>query len=299
MPFLLLLVLLLHYGEGKCCKNFRFFAVGTDVYAVARRGFFIVLGNDYINTSRGNTAALFCLPRSLTQHAPCFPFPFLAFVAGSQVVSSGEEAPSSRAVRPSTRSRRGRRRSDHSPSSSSPDRTPGADEGQESGDSGSQGNEGSDGSSVSRQSALPADPQQRAPHVEEAPSDSGARRQRRSATSPTSHHHEQPRLEDSPGTGTPPLLSSASRSMDARLEQARRRKSAARAAISPASPPPPISPTQRGRRGDRRKGGVRRIETRRVGRRTAGSDGRLRGCGVFHRSGSRTGCPLTFGPHGG
>ena len=39
------------------------------------------MGNDYVNTSRGNTAALFCLPRSLTQHAPCFPFPFLALVA--------------------------------------------------------------------------------------------------------------------------------------------------------------------------------------------------------------------------
>ena len=142
--------------------------MGTDVYAVARRGLFIVLGNDYVTTCRGNTAALFCLPRSLTQHAPCFPFPFLALVAGSQVVSSGDEAPSSRAVRPSTRSRRGRRGSGHTPSSSSPDRTPGADEGQESGDSGSQGNEGSDGSSVSRQSALPAeDPQQRAPHVED------------------------------------------------------------------------------------------------------------------------------------
>ena len=94
---------------------FIFFAVGTDVYAVARRGLCIVLGNDYVTTSRGNTAALFCLPRSLTQHAPCFPFPFLALVAGSQVVSSGDEAPSSRAVRPSTRSRRGRRRSGHSP----------------------------------------------------------------------------------------------------------------------------------------------------------------------------------------
>ena len=94
----------------------------------------------------------------------------------------------------------------------------GGDEGQESGDSGSQGNEGSAGSSVSRQSALPAqDPQQRAPHVEEAPSDSGARRQRRSATSPTSHHHERPRLEGSPGTGTSPPLSSASRSMDCLL----------------------------------------------------------------------------------
>ena len=188
-----------------CYPIFFFFAVGTDVYAVARRGLFIVLGNDYVNTSRGNTAALFCLPRSLTQHAPCFPFPFLAFVAGSQVVSSGEEAPSSRA-RPSTRSRRGRRRSDHSSSSSSPDRTPGVDEGQESGDSGSQGNEGSEGSPVSRKSALPAgDPQQHETHVEEAPSDSGARRQRRSAASSPSHHHERPRLEGSPGTGTPPL----------------------------------------------------------------------------------------------
>ena len=46
---------------------FIFFAVGTDVYAVARRGLCIVLGNDYVTTSRGNTAALFCLPRSLTQ----------------------------------------------------------------------------------------------------------------------------------------------------------------------------------------------------------------------------------------
>ena len=117
MPFLLLLVLLLHYGEDKCCSNFRrwcrryvavftavgaaitlwrgqmllkfsplvsalrfIFAEGTNVYAVARRGLFIVLRNDYVNTSRGNTAALFCLPRSLTQHAPCCPFPFLAFV---------------------------------------------------------------------------------------------------------------------------------------------------------------------------------------------------------------------------
>ena len=82
MPFLLLLMLLLHYGEGKRCSNFRrwcrrydavftavgaaitlwrgqmlpkfsplvsalcypFFAVGTDVYAVARRVFFYSLG---------------------------------------------------------------------------------------------------------------------------------------------------------------------------------------------------------------------------------------------------------------
>ena len=66
--------------------------------------------------------------------------------------------------------------------------------------------------------------------MEDAPSDSGARGQRRSAI-PSSHHQEQPRLERSPGTGTPPPLSSASRSMDARLEQARRRKSAAQAAI--------------------------------------------------------------------
>ena len=227
-------MLLLHNGEGKCCSNFRRWcsryvaylnAVGVRVtlpkmfcwYLARMRTFTQLSDGDFVSFCGTNTLLLlvvgalqhyYCLPRSLTQHTPCFPFPFLAFVAGSQVVSSGEEAPSSRAVRPSTRSRRGRRRSDHSPSSSSPDRTPGADEGQESGDSGSQGNEGSDGSSVSRQSALPAeDPQQRAPHVEEAPSDSGARRQRRSATSPTSHHHEQPRLEGSPGTGTPPPLS--------------------------------------------------------------------------------------------
>ena len=174
------------------------------------------MGNDYVNPSRGNTAALICLPRSLTRHAPCFPF--LAFVAGLQVVSSGEEAPSSRAVRPSTRSRRGRRRSAHSSSSSSPDRTPGADEGQESGDSGSQGNDGSEGSPVSHKSALPAGaPQQRETHMEATPSDSGARRQRRSAASSPSHHHERPRLEGSPGTGTPPPLSSAARSMDCLL----------------------------------------------------------------------------------
>ena len=42
------------------------FGAGTAVCAVARRGLFIVLGNDYVTTSRRNTAALFCLPRYLS-----------------------------------------------------------------------------------------------------------------------------------------------------------------------------------------------------------------------------------------
>ena len=51
------------------------FGASTDVYAVARRGLCLVLGNDYVTTSRGNTAAFFCLPRSLTQHTPFCPSP--------------------------------------------------------------------------------------------------------------------------------------------------------------------------------------------------------------------------------
>ena len=168
------------------------------------------------------------------QHnTPCSAPPhFLALAAGSQVVSSGDDAPSSWAVRPSTRSRRGRRGSGHSPRSSPP-RTRRADEGQESSDSGTQGSEGSDGSSQdSRQSALPAeDPQQRTSKVEEAPSDSRARWQRQSATSPKQQHHEQPRPAGSPGMGAPPPWRSTSQSVDARLEQARRRKTAARETI--------------------------------------------------------------------
>ena len=119
------------------------------------------------------------------------------------------------------------------PRSSSPIGTRGGDEGQESSDSGTQGSEGSDSSSQdSRQSALPAeDPQQRTSKVEEAPSDSRARWQRQSATSPKQQHHEQPRPAGSPGTGAPPPWRSTSQSVDVRLEQARRRKTAARETI--------------------------------------------------------------------
>ena len=106
--------------------------------------------------------------------------------------------------------------------------------GKESSDSGTQEREDSDhGSHDSRAHSAPTaaeEPTHRTPSMEDAPSDSGARGQRRSAI-PSSHHQEQPRLERSPGTGTPPPLSSASRSMDARLEQARRRQSAAQAAL--------------------------------------------------------------------
>ena len=42
------------------------FGAGTAVCAVAQRGLFIVLGNDYVTTSRRNTAALLCLPRYLS-----------------------------------------------------------------------------------------------------------------------------------------------------------------------------------------------------------------------------------------
>ena len=139
-----------------------------------------------------------------------------------------------RNVRPSTRSRRGRRGSGQSSRSESPPKTRTADVGKESSDSGTQEREDSDhGSHDSRGHSAPTaaeEPTHRTPSMEDAPSDSGARGQRRSAI-PSSHHQEQPRLEGSPGTGTPPPLSSASRSMDASLEQARRRKSAAQAAI--------------------------------------------------------------------
>ena len=113
LPFLLLLLLLLHYGEGKRCSNFRrwcrrydavftavgaaiilwrgqmllkfsplvsalcypFFAVGTDVYAVARRFFFIVLGNDYVATCSRGTAALFLPFQVLDTTHPVLPPP--------------------------------------------------------------------------------------------------------------------------------------------------------------------------------------------------------------------------------
>ena len=188
-PFFYFFLFCRGYGRLRSCTTGTFYSLGKRLrYYLSWEHCSIILPSQVLNATH-----------------PVLPFPSLALVAGSQVVSSGDDTPSSRAVRLSTRSRRGRRGSGLSPSSSSPDRAPRADEEQESGDSGSQGNEGSDDSSDSRQSALPAeDPQQRAPHVEEAPSDSGVRWQRRSVTSPTPQHHEQPRLEGSPGTGTPP-----------------------------------------------------------------------------------------------
>ena len=92
----------------------------------------------------------FCLPRSLTQRTPFWPRPASnssPLRPLSQVDSSGEDAPSSRNVRPSTRSRRGRQGSGQSPCFASPARTWRADAEKESSESGSPEGEALDGGS--------------------------------------------------------------------------------------------------------------------------------------------------------
>ena len=101
LPILLLLVLLLHNGEGKCCSNFRrwcwryaahFTAVGVRVplpkmfcwYLARMRTFTQLSDGDFVSFCGTNTFLLlvvgalqhyFCLPRSLTQRTPFWPRP--------------------------------------------------------------------------------------------------------------------------------------------------------------------------------------------------------------------------------
>ena len=102
--------------------------------------------------------------------------------------------------------------------------------GKESRDSGTQESETSDeGSQVSRGHSAPtAEAKHPTPKVEEAPSDSGARRQRQSAT-PSEHQRTvQPRPTDSPKMGTSSPRRTTLQSENVRLEQARRREAVAR-----------------------------------------------------------------------
>ena len=86
--------------------------------------FFIVLGNDYVTTCSRGTAALFLPFQVLDTTHPVLPPPNSSPLRPlSRVVSSGEDAPSSRNVRPSTHSRRGRRGPGQFPCSASPDAT--------------------------------------------------------------------------------------------------------------------------------------------------------------------------------
>ena len=102
--------------------------------------------------------------------------------------------------------------------------------GKESRDSGTQESETSDeGSQVSRGHSAPtAEAKHPTPKVEEAPSDSGARWQRQSAT-PSAHQRTvQPRPTDSPKMGTSSPRRTTLQSENVRLEQARRREAVAR-----------------------------------------------------------------------
>ena len=100
-PSLLLLVLLLHCGEGKCCSNLRrwcrryaahFIAVGVRItlpkmfcWYLARMRTFTQLSNGDCVSIRGTNTLLllvvgtlqqyFCLPRSLTQRITFWPRP--------------------------------------------------------------------------------------------------------------------------------------------------------------------------------------------------------------------------------
>ena len=139
MAILLLLMLLLHYGEGKYWPNFRrwctryaaphvllVFGAGTDVCAVARRGLCLVLWDEYVTTTCSrSTAALFLPSQVLDTTHPVLapPLHFLTLAAPLQEVSFGDDATLSRSVRPSTRSRRGRRGPGQFPRSASPDAT--------------------------------------------------------------------------------------------------------------------------------------------------------------------------------
>ena len=102
--------------------------------------------------------------------------------------------------------------------------------GKESGDSGTQESDDSDGGSQNSRGHT-EEPKHRKPGVEEAPSDLGARWQRQSATSSEHQQPEQPRPAGSPRMGTSPPRRTNSQSVNARLEQARRRKAAARETI--------------------------------------------------------------------
>ena len=107
--------------------------------------------------------------------------------------------------------------------------------GKESSDSGTQEREDSDQvSHDSRGHSAPTaaeEPTHRTPSMEDAPSDSGARGQRRSAILSAHQQPEQPRPADSTRMGTFPPRRSSSQSVYARLEQARRRKAAARETV--------------------------------------------------------------------
>ena len=149
------------------------------------------------------------------------------------MVSSGEDAPSSRNVRPSTRSHRGRQGSGQSPRSASPARTRRADAAQESSESGSPESEALDGGSHhSRGLSVPNEehPKLPSPREEGAPSDSGARWQRQPASAASEEHQRpaQPRPVVAHRMGTPPSRRTDSSSAKMRLEQARRRRTAAR-----------------------------------------------------------------------
>ena len=56
LPILLLLVLLLHYGEGKCCPNFRRWCRRYDAV-------FTAVGAAYYTTARVNAAQIFAVGR--------------------------------------------------------------------------------------------------------------------------------------------------------------------------------------------------------------------------------------------
>ena len=149
--------------------------------------------------------------------------------------SSGEDAPSPRNVRPSTRSRsrRGRQGSGQSPCSTSPARTRRADAAQESSESGSPESEALDGESHhSRGLGVPNEehPKLPSPREEGAPSDSGARWQRQPASAASEEHQRpaQPRLVVAHRMGTSLPRRTDSSSAEMRLEQACRRHTAAR-----------------------------------------------------------------------
>ena len=142
----------MHYGEVKCCSNFRpgvgvmlgvnaahFTAMDVGVTLpkmfcwYLARTFTQLCDGDFVSFWRTTTLLLlevgalqqyFYLSRSLTQRTSFCPPPNSSPLRPlSRVVSSGEDAPSSRNVRPSTHSRRGRRGPGQFPRSASPDAT--------------------------------------------------------------------------------------------------------------------------------------------------------------------------------
>ena len=168
--------------------------------------------------------------------------------------SSGEDAPSSRNVRPSTRSRRGRQGSGQSPCSTSPARTRRADAAQESSESGSPESEALDGGSHhSRGLSVPNEehPKLPSPREEGAPSDSGARWQRQPASAASEEHQRpaQPRPVVAHRMGTSPprvhrlLVCGDASGAGAPAAHCRARNN------TPASLTPRVKPAPRGRRG--------------------------------------------------